>query len=203
MKKIFKYIIGGFMQYTCSVINITGFIIMSISQGVLLGVAFVLVFSLANFIFISILRNSGKTKFLRLTINKYIAMKPVYIHSICENNQAILGVFNKEFEVLLEKARKRNKKKLIMQTHEIFVNWLLKKYVGKIANWQVYNTLSSTNNRCTLPSKTKDIEKIEVIYIGDLVNNCAKYKYSPIMNLKQFKDTFKLERMYRIIIYLS
>ena len=130
-----------------------------------------------------------KCKILHL-FGKNICMKPIY-----SKNKKL--DFYTDFEKIIEYAKNKKYPYVQMETHELILFKLLKKYT-KI-----------TNHKYRKECKEKDIGfsyeinssigKFTIERIEDKINTSAKYEYKIVTSKKEFKKTMKFIKMYKII----
>jgi len=162
---------------------------------------FALVMGLLTYIFIHIvfliknLSVKPKCKILYLHKNE-ICMKPQFQHGKSKTEDYL-----KDIDTICKYAKSKKKLKVIINTHVVIVNELIKKYVHDNEKYNEFSTLSE-NKEIRADS---DLGELEITYSGERINRCARYKYSiiKILSAKERRRIIEKRQFYHIVINLK
>lgn len=204
-----KRLLSIIMEYICEVFMIIAFCFSIISdcivQGgitiisiIISGIGAIIIYIVfwSGAYLLSVMLKPSKCKLLHISGKNEIHMNTIYM-----NTEKRKRLFYKEFEAIIEFARKNNRSPLKINTHEIVLLGMLCKYVN-MKRKEAYEICNNMQIGEVIECKScYGTMKIKRNPNG--INTCARFEYKRIMKPFQLKKTISDVKLYEIEIILD
>ena len=185
------------IQYIYEIFSIIIFVFFLLVERKISCALFIglLTYIFAHLLF-GMVNSSVKPKHILYLYKNEICMKYQFQHG-----KSKVEDYLNEIEFIYKYAKLRNMPKLTMETHFAIANKLIERFVYDNDKYKKLCDLSE-KEKLTVPS---DIGELEITYLGQRINRCARYKYSLIMKnpIKELRRTLEKRPFYKIVINLE